>query len=125
MSMNKQKTYNRNEIYSHFADMYDKKLVRYKLQSDAIPEDWKVEAFMDGPLTFVALTHPCGATFTGWSKFNPSDSKYTEHGGLFRALQKAIDKYADELAYTQTWGFSSKESVSDEVCSNQSSGIAS
>lgn len=124
MTLSKQKSFTRADLLPYFSQVFDTKLIRKKLQSDALPCDWAMSAFIDGPLTFVVLEHPCGQTFTGWSKFNPNDNKYTEHGGLFKALQKAVDKYAEELAYSQTWGVSSKESVTDEVCSNNSSGIS-
>ena len=134
MSLNKQYTYTRHELMSFFQEVFDKKLIRQNLQSDAIPEDWEIEGYMDGPLTFVSMRHPSGVVFTGWSKFNPNDNQYTERGGLFKAFQKAVDKYVDALAYKNTWGVSVldqdqnitkviQESVEDEIGSNQSSGI--
>ena len=115
MTLTKQYNYSRFELISHFSDMLDKKLMRAGLQGNTNPADWQIEGYMDGPLTFVVLTHPSGKVFTGWSKFNPNDNNYYEHSGLFRAMVKATDKYIDALGDSQV-----KEEKEEEEMSTSS-----
>lgn len=135
MALKAQKHYSRQDLLHMVASVLYGRVTRRKMVVDTNLNDWEVEGYMDGPVVFVVLTHPSGAKFTGWSKFD-YEGRFNEQNGIYRALQKAVDKYAEELAYQKTWGVSSldedegitkviKESVEHETASNQSSGIDS
>jgi hypothetical protein len=96
MALTRQYTYTSYELEPIFSDMYDKRLMRLGLQSDCRPQDWTVQGFIDGPLTFVVLTHSTGVEFTGWSKFD-YEGQWVEKTGLCKAMGRAIEKYVEYL----------------------------
>ncbi len=112
MALTRQKQFTRTEVFEVFVSMYDKKLIRWTLQSDCLPEDWDMTAYIDGPLTFVTLTHPTGQTFTGWAKFD-YEGRWVEKVGLYKAMQRAIDKYIDALF--EDWKYDLKTAFNEAM----------
>ncbi len=101
MKLNKQENYSHSYLLPFFQEVYSKKLTRAGLPVSTLSSDWRVDGYQDGPLTFVTMTHPNGTVFTGWAKFNASDSNYTKKGGIYRALQRAVDKYVEQVLHKQ------------------------
>ena len=97
MTLTKQERLRHYELEPFFRSVYETKVSRSGISAAAPAEDWSIEGYIDGPVTFIVLDNGTGQRYTGWSKFD-NTGKYTETGGIYRAITKAVEKYLHAVA---------------------------
>lgn len=96
MTLTKQEVIPHWELQRQFEQVYKGRSEKAGLFNYAEPwSHWGVWACIDGPVTFFVMDIN-DKTYTGWSKFD-NTGRYHEMNGIFRAIQKAVDKYLSAL----------------------------
>jgi hypothetical protein len=94
MALTKQECLRHTELVHYFDQVFNGRAERLGVTPWVTASNgWEINGYIDGPVTFVICTDlDSGQSYTGWSKFD-NTGKYTEHGGIYKAIQKAVEKY--------------------------------
>lgn len=100
MTLTKQERLPDFEVREYFNQVYTRNMQKYGMTPDSKSlychpaGNWSMEGWIDGPVTFIILDNG-EKQYTGWSKFD-NTGHYYEANGIYRALQKAVDKYVHD-----------------------------